>query len=390
MTHPGAEDYIKAVQHPATAFVDQRLMTARFELNPLLGIPVPATGTSAVVFKASIDGRPVALRFFTRDDVSTRERYTALQDFVIRNGLGGHVVAAQWIDDAIAIRGRTWPAVRMDWVDGRPLDQYVEDLVDRRDTTALGGLAVAWRDLIRRLQTARFAHGDLQHGNVLVDQSGTLRLVDLDSAWIEPFTGSAPAAEAGHRHYQPAGRRWGPWMDTFPGLVIYLSLLALARYGDPAQPWKALYIGDNMLFQQEDFQPPHRTTVWARVAEAGDPRLDLLANTLKSCCIPGWTASGDLEALLSAQPPWWQRTRAAAAAPQPRRLPPPPPIPVPSVFVGQPVRGQAGRSGPWWEATPVAATERARTGRRWLVIVAVIVLVLVALTVLGVITRTQP
>lgn len=383
MTHPGAEDYIKAVQHPATAFVHDGLKTARFDLNPLLGIPVPATGTSAVVFKASIDGRPVALRFFTREDVSTRERYSALQDFVVRHGLGGHVVAAQWIDDAIAIRGRTWPVVRMDWVDGRPLDQYVEDLVERRDTAALGGLAAAWRDLIRRLQAARFAHGDLQHGNVLVDQSGTLRLVDLDSAWIEPFTGRTPAAEAGHRHYQPAGRRWGPWMDTFPGLVIYLSLLSLARYGDPAQPWKALYIGDNLLFQQGDFRPPHRTLVWARMAEAGDPRLTSLADTLKTCCVPGWSASGDLEGLLTAEPPWWQRTRAAQQRPQ---LPPPPPIPAPSVFVGRPVRGPAGRPGEWWAVAPAAT--KTRTSRRRLVLVAVVALVVVAV-VLAMLTHTH-
>ena len=58
---------------------------------------------------------------------------------------------------------------------------------------------------------------------MLVDTHGTLRLVDFDCAWIEDFAGGAPPAETGHHNYQPPGRPWGRWMDTFPGLVIYLS-----------------------------------------------------------------------------------------------------------------------------------------------------------------------
>src|SRR5262249_18299822 len=151
------------------------------------------------------------------------------------------------------------------------------------------------------------------------------------------------------------GRRWGPWMDTFPGLVIYLSLLALARNNDPTVPWEALYIGDNLLFQQGDFQPPHHTMVWARVAGLGDPRLDSLADTLKSCCAPGWAAGGDLEALLTAGPPWWHRTRTGAGVvpgppPQRRetRLPPPPPVRAPSPTVPPPMPSPHARPGPWW------------------------------------------
>jgi cell division protein FtsI/penicillin-binding protein 2 len=61
----------------------------------------------------------------------------------------------------------------------------------------------------RRLQQADFAHGDLQHGNILVDTSSTLRLVDFDGSWISGFQGDPPPREPGHPNYQPAGRKWG-------------------------------------------------------------------------------------------------------------------------------------------------------------------------------------
>ena len=53
------------------------------------------------------------------------------------------------------------------------------------------------------MQRAEFAHGDLQHGNVLVDQEGQLRLVDFDSVWIPQLQGQPAPTESGHPNYQP-------------------------------------------------------------------------------------------------------------------------------------------------------------------------------------------
>ena len=78
------------------------------------------------------------------------------------------------VDDAIRVNGRTWPVVRTQWANGRTLNQYVDHLVEQLDTKALGNLAGVWRELVARLQSAEFAHGDLQHGNVLIDDRGAL------------------------------------------------------------------------------------------------------------------------------------------------------------------------------------------------------------------------
>jgi hypothetical protein len=343
MDMPTAEDYIRAVQNPQLTFHQPRLRQARFEVHPLLGIPMPASGTSAIVFKATVDGQSQALRFLTRPDAATQQRYTALNRYFTERDLTRDMATSQWVDNAITVNGRRWPMLQMQWVEGKTLNHYVEDLVEAEDTASISSLAVAWRDLLRRTQAARFAHGDLQHGNVMVEGNGTLRLVDFDSAWIEPFAGSAPPTESGHPNYQRPGRAWGPWMDTFPGLVIYLSLLALSQ---STKAWEHLHDGENLLFGSQDFTPPHQTPAWWQIAQLSDPRLSAMASQLKACCAPTWPAASDLETVLAAQAPWWTRTNVTqptmplATAPRVTT----PPTARPSV-AGQ---GPGSQPGSWW------------------------------------------
>ena len=127
MEYPSAEDYIKAVQDPRRVLVRPELARTEFDVHPLLQIPMPASGTTAVVFKARVDGVPQALRFFTREDASTRERYTALNTYFAQHGLAANVASCRWLDDAILVNGRKWPVVQMDWVEGMPYVDYVRN-----------------------------------------------------------------------------------------------------------------------------------------------------------------------------------------------------------------------------------------------------------------------
>ncbi|MEV8441122.1 hypothetical protein AB0425_27400 [Actinosynnema sp. NPDC051121] len=352
--YPTPEEYMKAVQR-ADCFAAEELRALRLVVHPVYGVPMPAAGTSAVVFKAVDEGEAQALRFFTRDDVSSSERYGALHEHFTSTGLERVVALPRWVDDAIRVNGRVWPAVRMQWVEGHTLNRHVDELVERADTASLSGLAGAWRELVTRIQRAEFAHGDLQHGNVLVGRGGDLRLVDFDCSWIARFSGALAPSETGHRNYQPEHRPWGRWMDTFSGLVIYLSLLALAK--DPTG-WRTCYTGENLLLRREDFRPPFDTPAWAHLAAIGDPQVDEVAARLKQCCTPGWAARSGLDDLLVPQPkPWWERTSAVvvpqqAAVPQ---VPVPAPRPPVATPVGRPVLPPQPRGGNWWTAVEPAA-----------------------------------
>ncbi len=297
--YPTAEDYVRAVQQPERVFQLPALRRAVFDVHPLYQIPMPASGNAAVVFRARVEGVDSALRFFIREDVSTRERYGALGQHFRTHGMEDCVARATWLDDAITVNGSTWPMVDMQWVEGRTLDAYVGHLTATGNVGALSQLAGTWRDLIGRLQAADFAHGDLQHGNVLVDTSSTLRLIDFDGSWITAFRGGPPPNETGHPNYQRTGREWGRWMDTFPGLVVYTGLLLLAHR---PESWERLHNGENIVFSRDDFAPPFSTPTWALLSQIRDPQLDAAAQRLMQACAPGWRAEDTLEALLSSRP----------------------------------------------------------------------------------------
>ncbi|WP_223165373.1 hypothetical protein [Lentzea indica] len=371
MRFPRFDDYMKAVQQP-DAFTTEELRALELVVHPIYQIPSPASGASAVVFKAMAGNEARALRFFTRADASDSARYDALHGYFTARSLTDAVALPRWIDDGIRVNGSTWPVVEMPWVEGHTLNRHVDDLVVRQDVGALTNLAQSWRGLVNRLQQSGFAHGDLQHGNVLVNTRGELRLVDFDCAWIEDFAADPPPTETGHHNYQPPDRPWGRWMDTFPGLVIYLSLSALAR----RPTWATLNTDDNLLFTQQDFRS-FDTPVWRHLADLSDPQVDELAVRLQACCTPGWVAAGGLEDLLGpAVVPWWQRTATVVAGsathqvPQPRPEIPPQQQPQPQP---QPVPPRPAAAN-WWEAAaqrtaPPVPQQRKKKPAVWLIIV---------------------
>jgi eukaryotic-like serine/threonine-protein kinase len=308
---PSATDYQQALQNPTLAFTHPGLQQAIFTRDSW-GLPEPVTGSSAAVFQGTIGADCYALRCYTRADASSRERYEALDRYVAAHGLTDYVANVSWFEDAVQVRRATWPVLRMEWIEGRILDEYVGYLVKKRNIAALGMLAAQWRKLVKTLQDAQFAHGDLQHRNVLVDQGARLRLVDFDSVWMPTLDGQSPPTESGHDNFQHPRRKgtsgWGRWTDTFSGLVIYLSLLALAS--DPGI-WLPLNTGENLLFEKKDFLPPFETDAWKHVFNVPDPEVTRLARKLRECCAPGWEASQSLEDTIA--PTWWQGSGGAAA-----------------------------------------------------------------------------
>src|SRR5204863_3447178 len=79
------------------------------------------------------------------------------------------------------------------------------------------------------LRKNNIAHGDLQHGNVLIAR-GDFKLIDYDGMFVPALAGRA-SHEVGHRNYQHPGRTesdFGIQLDNFSGWMIYLTLVALS------------------------------------------------------------------------------------------------------------------------------------------------------------------
>jgi len=167
----------------------------------------------------------------------------------------------------------------MEWVEGKSLARYVEEHLEDRD--ALTNLASRWIQMIEALQGAGIAHGDLQHGNVLV-VGDTLKLIDYDGMYVPELEGET-SNEIGHPNYQHPSRApedFGPYLDSFPGWVIYLSLLALSV--DP-NLWSKLSCGDDtLLLRKQDFEHPDRSRALQMLERVQDPRVESVVSLLRS------------------------------------------------------------------------------------------------------------
>lgn len=267
---PSARQFAEAVQCPAICFAEPHIKKLLPAVDRL-GMPLVTSGQFAYVFKLkSADGStPVAVRCF-RGYLGDREkRYEA-----IGAHLSVHHIPAltqfQYFPYGILVAGRRFPTLIMQWVEGPTLDVYLEDVIDRPEV--LRHLADEWLKLMARLREAGIAHGDLQHGNIIVEH-GQLRLIDLDGMFVPAMSG-LQASEVGHQHFQhPArdARLFDTTIDDFSALVIYLSLISLA---ERPELWDE-YHDENLIFTKADFLDPASSPLFTKIKSIGTEHLRL-------------------------------------------------------------------------------------------------------------------
>jgi hypothetical protein len=264
MPWPTPQEYNEAIQHPGLCFEDVELRSGMPDLTPL-GLPRPITGNFASVYRVRASG-DWAVRCFFREFADSGERYAAISAHLAAARLP-HMVGFEYLQRGIRVGGTWFPVLKMQWVEGALLGDFVAQ--HRHDAAVIRDLANRWLEMLNRLEGRSIAHGDLQHGNVLV-VGGTLRLVDYDGMYV-PALGGRISHELGHPNYQHplrTGIHFGAGLDRFSGWIIYLSLLALQRSPDL---WDDLSAGDEcLLFRRFDFEAPDRSATIARLrAESG-------------------------------------------------------------------------------------------------------------------------
>lgn len=261
---PSARHFAEAVQCPAVCFTHPALRETLAAVDRL-GMPLVTSGQFAYVFKLKAgNGQPAfAVRCF-RSHLSDRaQRYQ-----VIDAHLRAHAIPAlptfTYDANGILVSGKRYPLLVMQWIDGPTLDVYLDEMMGRRDV--LLHLADEWVRLIGTLRDAGVAHGDLQHGNIIVE-GARLRLVDLDGMFVPAMAGWA-SSEVGHQHFQHPARDaqfFNRGLDNFSALVIYVSLLALAER--PAL-WTEHH-DENIIFTKSDFLDPSASALFTKIKDMG-------------------------------------------------------------------------------------------------------------------------
>ena len=339
---PSARYFTEAIQCPSICFAHPHLRNTLPAVDRL-GMPLVTSGQFAYVYKLnSMNGDPdFAVRCFRGYLGDRDQRYRAIQAH-LANSPVAYLSEFTYAPEGILVGGNRFPILFMKSIEGPTLDLYISEMLNRPEV--LLHLSEEWLRLLGALRASGIAHGDLQHGNIIVEH-GQLRLVDHDGIFVPAMAGWT-ASEVGHQHYQHPRRtalEFDSNLDNFSSLVIYLSLLSVAE--QPAL-WHEHH-DENLLFTKTDFANPAASQLFTKIRELGPeharitdalaaaatgspnevPSILDLVQTKSS--LPGWmTAPADIDTtqktreVVSAEPPpaartirwipWQERARGAS------------------------------------------------------------------------------
>lgn len=276
MQLPRGDEYNVAVQNPRISFTDIDLKSSTVESTPL-GLPKPYSGGFTIAYKLSNGQRGWAVRCFHRDIADLQKRYQVIGRFLEKN-ISKYFVEAKYLSEGIKINGKGYPVIKMQWIEGEPLNIYLSKNYSQK--SKVDKLLSDFVNLVNELERFGIAHGDLQHGNIIV-KNESLYLIDYDGMYF-PELASLKTNEIGHINYQHPKRsasHYNQFVDRFSAIVIYIGLKAVS-----INPhfWKKYDNSENILFKCHDFADLQNSSLISDLSSI--PEIKPLIEKFIGCC----------------------------------------------------------------------------------------------------------
>ena len=209
-------------------------------------------GGFSIVFPIEVEGKKWAFRCWHRtlDDALERIKLLSVE---IKNAKLPYLLNYDYVEPGITVSGGNYPTTRMQWVDGITIKDYL--ISNCNSKSKLLKLADQFLKLVKDMHKHSFAHGDLQHGNIIVNERGDLFLVDYDSFYTPLFKGKEDII-TGLKDYQHPARKYNKItsekIDYFSELIIYTSILGIAYCPTLVDKYQ-VEDSEHMLFESKDF-----------------------------------------------------------------------------------------------------------------------------------------
>lgn len=260
MSWPAPDEFCEAIQNPQSCFADEGLCNGYTDCNAL-GLPIVSTGAFASVYRFRTSERDYAIRCFLHENLHRQERYRKIAHFVHNDSLQW-TVDFDYLKEGIRVNSAWYPILKMEWVEGNSFSQYIEQNLHSSEN--LLSLADEFKRMVLGLKGAGVAHGDLQHGNIIMC-GNELRLVDYDGMFVPALAGEY-SHELGHPNYQHPKRsreHFGPYLDNFSSWIIFLGLHCISY---DSTLWQLFNGGDEkLLLSRADFARPHTSIILSQL-----------------------------------------------------------------------------------------------------------------------------
>lgn len=282
--YPTFEQYNTAMQFPNRSLNDSVLKQGTVERNGL-GIPLAACGGFALTYTVHAqNNNKYAVRCFHKQSNALEQRYKAISE-KIKSLNSSYFVNFEFQPNGINIDRMQYPIVKMEWVAGKTLGQFLE--ANYRSKNKLLNIEKQLLKIAQYLEGQKIAHGDLQPGNIMVvdSEGNNLKLIDYDGMFVEDIA-ALRATENGHINFQHPGRRinnpWNFYLDRFSVITMIIALRALSC---DANIWVNTNTdSDSLVFKHQDYTSPETSQVFKELSriESIKTHVENLAKICKS------------------------------------------------------------------------------------------------------------
>jgi len=264
---------IKASILSGTLIQDKFFKNADF-LKDSRGRLISYTGGYTVVVPANVKGEKWAFRCWHTAVKDSKERYSLIGKAIKKSKLP-YFCSFDYTEKGIIVQGESYPITKMQWVEGRDLKKYI--CANTRNRNAIKELAHKFLEMASELHKHHIAHGDLQHGNILVSDSGQLFLVDYDSMYVPEMKDKYSDIITGLIDYQHPSRKKNTYssekLDYFSEVIIYTSLLAIAEKTDLIDLYN-IENSEALLFTSRDFESFPSSQIYKDLKSLNNEEID--------------------------------------------------------------------------------------------------------------------
>ena len=174
MGWPSLTDYQEAVQNPSLCFSTPELKNGIIQTDRF-GLPKPVTGGFASVYQVKNRSSKYAIRCFIHNFPDQEARYSIISRYLEQANLP-FMVDFVFLRQGILIKKQWYPILKMEWINGEPLSAYI--INNLQSPQQIRKLADKFLAVLAALRAKKIAHGDLQHGNILI-VNGTLMFLHV-------------------------------------------------------------------------------------------------------------------------------------------------------------------------------------------------------------------
>lgn len=246
------------------------------------------SGAMAGVFKVEGMGKQYALRVFLNG--GNPQNINRVMDIAKHLGdiSSDFLCKYQLYQNGIVIKDHSFPVILMEWVNGKKLNEYVDSILNQNDK--ISELQFHLVKLNESMEKNQMAHGDIQSGNVLVEEKGgagiQLKLVDYDAMFLPELSGQK-AIEIGHSSFQHPKRDKSVYNAEMDRFSFWLILTALEAIKFDKNLWSkdinlGFNDGDNFLFRAKDLQNPNVSPLVKKLRNINQPSLNFYLDKLLS------------------------------------------------------------------------------------------------------------